>query len=167
VCATHRSVHVETGNGSEARRLLTEKAAFSFIHNLSSGADGKLVVAGRSPVFPACSCRWARTHVHTRSAGNHAHSALCSPQLGPVRPDDGGTANSGWDVLLANPFRTRTAPLSSIARGRSAATANLSGSRTPAVCSRSAERPGASRTPRTQRGRRKNHEATQDHSLRR
>jgi hypothetical protein len=58
-----------------------------------------LVVAGRSPAFPASSCRWARTHVHTRSAGNHALPLSALPQLGPVRPGDSGAANNGWDWL--------------------------------------------------------------------
>jgi two-component system, OmpR family, response regulator CpxR len=51
-----------------------------------------------------------------------------------VRPDDSGTANSGWECLGKPIAYADRAPLSSTARGLSADTANLSGSRTLAVC---------------------------------
>lgn len=82
-----------------------ESAASRTTHGDTKQSERELVVAGRSPAFPVSSCRWARTHVHTRGAGNHVRSVLCSPQLGPVRPDDSGTAIRGWVMLLRNPLR--------------------------------------------------------------
>lgn len=119
-----------------------------------------LVVAGRSPAFPACSCRWARTHVHTRGAGNHAVPLSALPQPGPVRPDDSGAANNGWDWLprLPIPYADR-ASSSSIAQGLTAATATSTGA---------ARRFFALEQNRlAERGRREVYEATQDHPLRR
>ena len=73
---------------------------------------GKLVLDGRSLASPAVSCAGQPRPTSTRgSAGNHAATIPCSPQLGPVCPDDSGSANSGWFCSPAEAFRTRTQPL--------------------------------------------------------
>jgi hypothetical protein len=83
---------------------------------------------------------------------------------GPWRPDDSGTAKSGWDVLPRKPIPyADNASSSSAARGWSAVTANRSES-APGLCAHALRAFRSNLSPQSG-AEREVYEATQDHPL--